>query len=88
MLGTDRLLEEQRIEGSQRIAELDRLIRLENLRMRVKGKLEMRRAQLAQLPEIRPRLIAELTPSSLMQVMPVRAEFERSKPISLVKRYS
>ena len=44
VLGPDRLLEEQRVVGRERVAELDRLPRLEDLGVGVEGELVVARA--------------------------------------------
>ena len=73
MLRPDRLLEEQRIVRRQSVPQLDRLIRFEDLGMRIEGELERRRTDPPQLSEPVSGRFAQHAPAPGMQVLPIGA---------------
>ena len=81
ILRTDRLLEEQRIVGRQRVAKLDSLPWLEELGVGVEGEIEMCRRDFPQSAEIVGAGAHDLAPPLGMEVDAVGAELEGGKPV-------
>src|SRR5262249_38955389 len=79
VLGPDRLLEEQRIVGCKRVAELHRLPWLEDLGVRIEGQLVLARAMLADAAEILRAGAHPLAPARAVHVDTERAELERGE---------
>ena len=86
VLGPQRLLEEHRVVGSQRVAQLHRLPGLEDFRVRIEGEVEMRRAGLPQTFEILAALAHHLAPAPVVQPAAERAHLEGGEAPLLLQR--